>query len=99
MSKVDKETVKNLTKLSRIDCTDEEQDAILLDLQKILEYFEQLQEITTENVAACNQVLENVENVMREDVIGQTLSRETFLSNAPSQVGGMIKVPPVIKQM
>jgi len=99
MSNVDKETIKNLTKLSRIDCSDEEQEAILKDLKKILNYFEQLQEIDTENVAVCNQVLEEVKNVMREDVVGATLPRDVFLANAPSQIGGMIKVPLVIKPM
>ena len=37
-------------------------------------------------------------NVTREDVVGELLNREAFLANAPSHVGGMIRVPPVIKQ-
>jgi aspartyl-tRNA(Asn)/glutamyl-tRNA(Gln) amidotransferase subunit C len=34
---------------------------------------------------------------MREDKVGETLPRELFLANAPSHVGGLIRVPPVIK--
>jgi aspartyl-tRNA(Asn)/glutamyl-tRNA(Gln) amidotransferase subunit C len=98
MANLDKETLKNLTKLSRIDCTEEEQDALLVDLKKILSYVEQLTEVNVDNVPPCNHVLEDIVNVTREDVVGKTLSREAFLSNAPSQVGGMIKVPTVIKQ-
>jgi len=35
---------------------------------------------------------------LREDIPEEPLSRDLFLANAPSQVGGMIKVPPVFKQ-
>ncbi len=98
MAKLDKETIQQLTRLCRIDCTDEEQEALLKDLKKILEYIEQLQQIDTENVPPCNHVLESMANVMREDRVGEVLNREAFLANAPSHIGGMIRVPPVIKQ-
>lgn len=99
MSKLNKEIVKKLTQLSRIACTEEEQDSLLRDLEKVLAYFEQLEEIDTSNVAPCKHVLPNVVNVMREDVVGATLSREDFLRNAPSKpFAGMIRVPPVLKQ-
>lgn len=97
MVQIDKETIKKLSKLSRIDCTPEEQEALFVNLQGILAYFEQLQEVDTENVAPCNHVLEDIVNVMREDVVGSTMPRELFLANAPSQVGGMIRVPPILK--
>lgn len=97
MEKIDKEMIKKLTKLSRIDCTPEEQEALLNDLMEILVYFEQLQEVDTQHVLPCNHVLEDMVNVMREDVVGPTMPREVFLANAPSQVGGMIRVPPILK--
>ena len=90
--------IQYLPTLSRIDCTEKEQESLLEDLGKILNYVEQLQEIDTENVPPCNHVLEGITNVMREDEVGETLPRETFLSNSPSQVGGLIRVPPVIKK-
>lgn len=98
MADLDKETVKKLTRLCRIECSEEEQEALLVDLKKIVKYMELLQKIDTENVVPCNHVLEEITNVFREDLIGQTLSREAFLANSPAQIGGMIRVPPVIKQ-
>lgn len=98
MAKLDKNTIKNLTQLSRIDCTEEEQLALLKDLESILEYFEQLKEVDTEKTPACNQVLEGIANVSRDDIVTAPMPRDVFLSNAPSQIGGMIRVPPVIKQ-
>jgi len=98
MANLNKETIKYLTALSRIDCSEEEQEKLLNDLGSILEYFEQLKELDTTGVAPCNIVFEDMQNVLREDVVGDTMPREAFLNNAPSQIGGMIRVPPVIKQ-
>lgn len=97
MAALDKKEILQLIKLCRIDCTDEEQEALLKDLKKVLVYVEQLNEVDTENVLPCNQVLEGICNVMREDETGTVMPREVFLSNAPSQIGGMIRVPPVLK--
>ncbi|MBA3816798.1 MAG: Asp-tRNA(Asn)/Glu-tRNA(Gln) amidotransferase subunit GatC [Parachlamydiaceae bacterium] len=98
MANLNKQTIQNLIGLCRINCSDEEQESLLVDLKKILEYIEQLHEIDTENVAPCYHVLEGASNVTREDNVGETLPRDLFLANAPSQIGGMIRVPPVIKQ-
>lgn len=98
MTKLNKETIQYLTSLSRIDCSLEEQESLLTDLAQIVNHIDQLQEVNTENIPPCNTVLEGLHSVMREDEIGETIPRDVFLSNAPSQIGGMIRVPPVIKQ-
>lgn len=98
MALLNRDTIRYLTELSRIACTDEEQESLLVDMQKILSYIEKLSEIDTEGVTPCNHVLEEIVNVMREDVTGDTLSREEFLANAPDKTGGYIRVPTVIKK-
>lgn len=95
---MDKETLKNLTQLSRIHCEEKEEERLLRDLQSILNYIDQLNEVDTSNVASCAQVLVGLANVTRDDVVGDTLSRSLFLRNAPDQIGGMIRTPPVIKK-
>jgi aspartyl-tRNA(Asn)/glutamyl-tRNA(Gln) amidotransferase subunit C len=97
MATINKETIATLTRLSRIKCTEKEQAELLSNLNQMLDYFELLNEIDTHDVPVCNHVLEQVCNVMREDLVGETMPRELFLANAPSQIGGMIRVPPVIK--
>ncbi|MEM1282972.1 MAG: Asp-tRNA(Asn)/Glu-tRNA(Gln) amidotransferase subunit GatC [Chlamydiota bacterium] len=98
MSHLDKKSIEKLTQLCRIDCTEEEKESLLKDLENILEYVDQLQEIDTENVQPCNHVLPEIHNVMREDEIGEVLPRDVFLSNSPDQTSGMIRVPPVISK-
>lgn len=98
MTQFDDKTIHNLFLLSRIECTKDQEESLVKDLKKIIEYFEQLQEINTDNVIPCNHVLAEVNNVTREDTVGQIMPRDLFLSNVPSQIGGMVKVPTIIKQ-
>lgn len=93
---MDEKDFLKLTKLCRIECSDEEKKKLMERLKKVLVYVEQLKEVDTAGVNPCNHVLETVHNVMREDVVGETLPRDQFLSNAPAHTGGMIRVPPVI---
>jgi aspartyl-tRNA(Asn)/glutamyl-tRNA(Gln) amidotransferase subunit C len=97
MSHFDEKEFSKLTKLCRIECSQEEKEKLFANVSRILSYVAQLDELDTQNVMPCNHVIETMSNVMREDEIGETLSREEFLANAPSHVGGMIKVPSVIK--
>lgn len=96
MSHLDEESIKKLTKLCRIECSADQRAALLKDLEKILAYFDQIEEIDTEGVEPCNHVLADVFNVMREDEVGETLPRELLLSNAPAHREGYFTVPPVI---
>lgn len=99
MSHFGEKELQNLETLSRIKCKDEEKPALLKGIQSILNYFEQLKEVDTTNVPACNFVLGDLQqNILREDEVGPTLSTDLFLSNAPDQVAGMIKVPLIIKE-
>ncbi len=98
MAQLTKETIRYLSQLCRIHCSEEDEEAMLRDLQGILGYIEQLQAIDTEGVPPCSHVIAGMNNVMREDIIGKSLSREVFLDNAPDHVGGMIRVPPVLQQ-
>jgi aspartyl-tRNA(Asn)/glutamyl-tRNA(Gln) amidotransferase subunit C len=93
---MNQDTIHALTALSRIGCTEEEQEALLKDIQKILAYIEQLNEVDVSNVLPCNQVISDQFNVFREDVVGQTLSSALFLELAPSKTGGFIRVPKVL---
>lgn len=97
MSNFDKDTLKTLTQLCRIQCKEESLEKLLKNFKSILSYVDQLKEVDTEGVPECNHVLESISNVMREDQTEETLERETFLKNSPSHVGGMVRVPPVIK--
>lgn len=87
-----------LCRLCRISATEEEKEKFLASIGDILAYTKQLDEIDTEGVSPCFTVHETLRSVMRIDEPEAPLSRDLFLANAPSHVGGMIRVPPVLKQ-
>lgn len=89
--------IEYLTKLCRIECSLSEQASLKKDLTNILGYIQSLNEVDTSNVKPCIHVLESVHNIMRDDIIGSTMSREAFLENAPQSISGMIRVPLVLK--
>ncbi len=98
MPDFDKQTLAHLKKLSRIECDPEEEEDILMSLKRVLEFVKQLDEVKTEKTKPCNSVLNGMAgNRWREDVPKTSLSREQFLANAPDQIAGMIRVPPVLK--
>jgi aspartyl-tRNA(Asn)/glutamyl-tRNA(Gln) amidotransferase subunit C len=98
MANFDHQTLEHLKKLCRIECTAEENEDILANLSRVLEYVEQLKEVNTENTKTCRYVLRGMlRNRMREDEVKDLLPREQFLANAPDQIGGMIRVPQVLK--
>lgn len=95
MSELDKETIHYLATLSRIATKEEEEESLLVDLRKILNLVAQLEEVDTEELEPTLHVFADLINVSREDHVGETLDRATFLANAPSHTGGMVRVPPV----
>jgi len=97
MPTFDHEELLKLTKLCRINTTEEEKKKLFHSLSNILSYMQQLSEVDTAGVTPCNHILETLHSVMREDETGNLLPREEFLANAPSHVGGMVRVPPVIQ--
>ena len=98
MANFDKQALEHLKKLCRIECEEHEEADILKSLKRVIEYVEQLDEVPTGEAKACNHVLNGMtRNRWREDVPEAMLTREQFLANAPDQIAGMIRVPPVLK--
>lgn len=98
MSDLNETSVKTLSRLCRIKLTDEEVKSLSLDLKRILDYGELLQEVDVSEISPYAHIDEQGIGSLREDRVGELLPREAFLANSPDQVGGMVRVPPVIKQ-
>ena len=95
----DKNLLEKIEILSRIKCSSDEKKHFIGDLEKILKFIDVMNEVETDNVPSCYSILEELQNnLIREDKASETLSKETFLSNAPDQIAGMIKVPSIMNQ-
>ena len=99
MSDINEETLKNLCQLTRLSLTDQELQKLAGDLKRIVDHVEQLHEVDVSDLTPYSHMDEQGYEALRDDTVKQPLTRETFLKNAPDQVGGMIRVPTVIKNV
>jgi len=87
--------VEALSRLARIQLTDEELARFAGQLDGILSYVEKLKSAKTEGVAPTSHVLP-LSNVFREDKLQPSLPTEEALANAPAREGPFFKVPKII---
>lgn len=90
------ETIKHLAKLSDFALSEKEIESLTGDLQNIIKYISQLDELDTEGVEPTYQVFE-MENVWRDDeILVQDASREELLALTKEEKENQIKVPRVL---
>ena len=92
MSRISTEQVKHVANLARLAITDEEAVKFSKQLDAIITFAEQLNEIDTENVEPTYHVLD-MKNVLREDKPQKGLPQDEVLKNVPDHEDGQIKVP------
>ena len=98
MSDLNEETIRTLSRLCRIEIEEEEVAPLFANLKSTLDYVSQLLEVDVSHLSPHSHLEEQNVNSLREDRVGEPLDRAVFLKNAPDHVGGMIRVPPVMKQ-
>ena len=97
MAIIDKNTVKHVALLSRLDLSDEELDIYSRQLESILSYISKLNEVNTKDVQPTSHALSTLKNVFRKDSLKSSLKVEDVLKNSPSSEGDFFKVPQVIE--
>ena len=96
MTRISKEQVKHVANLARLAITEEKTEKLTKQLDSIITFAEQLNELDTENVEPTTHVL-HMKNVLREDKASQGLPREEVLKNAPDHQDGQIRVPGIME--
>ena len=93
---IKREDIKHLAELSEFSLSDAEIDSLQGDLQGIIGYISQLDELDTDNVEPTYQVFE-MENVWREEeILPQEADREALLALTKETKDNQIKVPKVL---
>ncbi|MDA1477131.1 Asp-tRNA(Asn)/Glu-tRNA(Gln) amidotransferase subunit GatC [Bacillus changyiensis] len=95
MSRISIEEVKHVAHLARLAITDEEAEMFTKQLDSIITFAEELNEVNTENVKPTTHVLQ-MKNIMREDDPGKGLPVEDVVKNAPDHKDGYIRVPSIL---
>lgn len=97
MSRISTEQVKHVANLARLAISEEEAEKFTKQLDSIIAFAEQLNELDTENVKPTYHVLD-MKNVLREDIPQPGLPQEEVLKNAPEHKDGQFKVPSILAE-
>jgi aspartyl-tRNA(Asn)/glutamyl-tRNA(Gln) amidotransferase subunit C len=95
--RLSREQVEHVALLARLELSEEEKERYTHELNQILEHFEALQKLDTENVPPTSHAIP-MTNVLREDAVRSSLPREEVLQNAPDPVDGGFRVPRVVEE-
>lgn len=92
---ISREEVEHVAWLARLELTEEEKEAYTHQLNAILDFMQQLNELDTTNVEPMAHVVPLV-NVLREDEVKPGLPHEEALAGAPDQDRGQFRVPKIV---
>lgn len=94
--KVNKQEVEHVAQLARLRLSDDEKDRLTEQLNSILNHFDKMAEVDTENVEATSHVIP-MQNVSDADVVGESLTPEESLASAPERHDNYYVVPRIME--
>lgn len=89
--------VDKLAHLARLKFNEEEKQDIKTDLQRMITFVEKLNELDLDNVEPLLHMSQEI-NVLREDEVKGSITRDEALKNAPAHDEAFFKVPKVIRK-
>lgn len=94
--KISKEEVGYVADLARLSFDEAQTEKLQGDLSAVLDYVAALEKLDTTDVKPTEHVLELV-NVLRPDVVGETLPIDKVIANAPEAENNAFRVPRVVE--
>ena len=88
--------VEHIAKLAKLRFSDSEKEKLQVDMNKVLDYIDTLNEIPNLDKVEPLENINDTENVFREDTAEKRLTKEEALKNAPSKTENFFKVPKVL---
>jgi len=95
MSRIRPEEVREIAVLARLDLSEQEIQRMTVDLDAILTYVGQLQELDTSAVEPMTHAVP-FDCPLRDDQMGPSLPVEEALANAPRREGQFFQVPRIV---
>ncbi len=91
------EMIDRLAHLARLEFSDEEKKELKADLESMIGFVEKLKEVDTTGVEPLLHITDAV-NILRDDEVKQTITKQQALLNAPLTDGDFFITPKVIKK-
>lgn len=95
MPEISRDEVAHLAKLSRLALSEEELKELATQIDDIVGYVSDVQKVDAEGVEPMSHP-HNIQTVMREDVVKETLSAEQALAQAPAVEDQRFVVPQIL---
>jgi len=92
---IDVEQVRKVASLARLELTEAEEQQFTGQLNSILDYIQQLDELDTKDVPPTTRAIE-VSNITRPDKLEIFSEREGLLESAPEREEDFFKVPKIL---
>jgi aspartyl-tRNA(Asn)/glutamyl-tRNA(Gln) amidotransferase subunit C len=89
---IDRDEVRHVARLARLELTDEEVDRMAAELTGVLAHIDRISELDLDDVAPTSHVV-TVENALRPDEPVPSLPRERALADAPAVAADGFAVP------
>ena len=88
--------IDHVARLARIDLTEEEAKRFSAQFARLFEFIAELQSLDVSSIDATAQVIP-LHNVVRDDEVRPSLTREAALENAPDKEGPYFKTPRILE--
>lgn len=95
--KIDKDIVDKIAHLARLEFEDDAKEHIIKDMNNMLAFVEQLNELDTENIEPLIYLSDEV-NELRDDIPHNETSQKEALKNAADHDSDYFKVPKMIEK-
>lgn len=93
--RINEADVRKVATLARLALTDDELATATAELGAMLEHFADIDALELDGVEPMMQPTP-LSNVMRDDIVGETLDRDEVLGQAPLAEDDRFRVPPII---
>ena len=93
---MDNKTIETISYLARLKLDKDKKEKITQDLENIINFVAELQDLNTEDIAPLSNPLEKVAP-KRKDTVTSRSRKEAFLSNSPESDQDYFIVPKVVE--
>ena len=93
---IDKETIKQISKLARISLDDKKIENLSKDLSSIIKFIEKLNKLNTDDIKPLTSIID-ASLRFRKDEILEGKIREQILKNSPEKTEEFFVVPKVVE--
>lgn len=94
---ITKELIDSLSKLAKINLTKEQEEKYASELSSVMGYMDEIKNLDVDKIQETSRIAKE-ENILREDVVKQSLDQKEALKNSKSINNGYFLVPQILKE-